>query len=195
MATNKTISQVLKVISAAYPRFELSEETVMVWAKFVSDLEDDLLEAAVAKFISSSDHAFPPSIPEIRRAASDIRQSVMGLPTAFEAWEEVMRAPHPNPIPQFKDGKFVEHEEYVWSHPLVGMVAKQLGWWRTFPNLASDKVAIDRAHFFRAYEAACFKRMESETQLPNVTAYIEEYKNKPLEITDQIKQLAEKRKV
>lgn len=193
MATNKTISQVLKVIAAAYPRFELSEETVMVWAKFVSDLDDELLEAAVAKFISSSDHAFPPSIPEVRRAASDIRQAVAGVPTAFEAWEEVMRAPHPNPIPQFKDGKFVEHVEYVWSHPIVGMVAKQLGWWKTFPSLASDKVAIDRAHFFRAYEAATSKKMDEETQLPKVTAYIEDSKAKAFDVAGEIKKLTEAR--
>jgi hypothetical protein len=65
MATNKTISSVLKIILAAYPRFEISEETVRVWGMFMADLDDDLLQAAVARFISSSDHAFPPSIPGI----------------------------------------------------------------------------------------------------------------------------------
>jgi hypothetical protein len=193
MATNKTISQILKVIAAAYPRFELSEETVMVWARFLSDLDDDLLEAAVAKFISSSDHAFPPSIPEIRRAASDIRRAVAGVPTAFEAWEEVVRAPHPNPIRQFKDGAFVEPTEYEWSHPLVGMVAKQLGWWRTFPNMSADKIGIDRAHFIKAYDAAASKKLDEETQLPKVTAYIEQSKIKALDVTGEIKKLTEAR--
>ena len=83
MADNKTISLCLKTICAAYPRFEISEDTVRVWTSFVGDLDDDLLTAAVFRFISSSDHAFPPSIPEILKDATEMRREISVVPSSF----------------------------------------------------------------------------------------------------------------
>jgi hypothetical protein len=150
------------------------------------------LYAAVARFVSSADHAFPPSIPEIRKAATSIRCEVMGVPSEWEAWEEVLKAPHPSPIPAFRDGEFHKPEEYPWKHELVGMVARQLGWHRRqFPG---TNLEADRAHFVQAYKSAMAKMLKTETQLPLVTQYISGQQQKLFDVTDQVKQLAEVRK-
>ncbi len=193
MASNQTISNMLKTISSAYPRFEITEDTVRVWASFIADIDDDLLMAAVARFISASDHAFAPSIPEIRRAASEIRREIAGVPSAFEAWEEVLRAPYPSRLRPFRDGQFYEPDEYQWSHEVVGRVARRLGWGKNFPG---GNVEADRAHFVKAYDAEVIRIMRAETQIPIVTKYIEQERNKRLlDVADNIKELTEARKV
>lgn len=194
MASNKTIGEVLKTIRAAYPgRFEIAEDTVRVWASFVADIDDDLLYAAVARFISSADHAFPPSLPEIRKAATSIRCEIMGVPTEWEAWEEVLKAPHPSPVRTFRDGVFHDPEEYVWKHELVGKVARQLGWHRRqFPG---TNLEADRAHFVQAYKSAMATMLKTETQIPLVSQYIQDKQQQLLDVTEQVKQLAEKRSV
>lgn len=194
MADNKTISLCLKTICAAYPRFEISEDTVRVWTSFVGDLDDDLLTAAVFRFISSSDHAFPPSIPEIRKEATEMKREISGVPSSFEAWNEVIKAPAPSPLPQFRDGKFFEPVDYVWSHEVVGVVARRLGWPKRFPG---ENEIADRAHFVKAYDAEVTKRMQTETQIPQVTKYIETQKqnNMQLDVSSEMKRLAESRKV
>ncbi len=193
MATNNTISKCLKTIGAAYPRFDVTDETVRVWTSFVGDLDDDLLTAAVFRFISASDHPFPPSIPEIRAQATEMRREIAGVPSAFEAWEEVVKAPTPSPHRLLRDGEWIEPQEYAWSNELVGIVAKRLGWPKSFPS--ANEVA-DRAHFVKAYDAEVTKRMKTETQIPQVTKYIEAQKNKvmQLDVTGEMKRLAEARK-
>ncbi len=194
MATIQTIKTVIRTIQAAYPnRFVADDDTVMVWKKFVEDIDDDLLLAALSRFISSADHAFPPSIPELRGQATEIRREIASVPTAFEAWNEVLKAPHPNPIPKFENGVFVNPQDYVWTNDVVGVVAKRLGWPKRFPT--GDNDVADRAHFVKAYDAEVGKRLQAETQLPVVTQYIEQQKSKRLlDVSSEMKQLAEARK-
>ncbi len=176
MSSNQTISTVLKTLKAAYPRFMIDEaDTVRVWASFLADIDDDLLLAAVTRFISSSSHAFAPSIPEIRNEATAIRREIADIPSAFEAWDELISAPTPRPTGAayqiWRDGKPVEQDDYVFPHEIVGMVARRLGYPDRFPSV--DTEMADRAHFIKAYEAEVNKILKSETQLPMVSAYIE----------------------
>lgn len=192
MSSNQTISTVLKIISAAYPqRFVVEPDTVRVWASFVADMDDELLSAAVARFISSSSHAFPPTIPEIRAQAVELRREVIGVPTSFEAWEEVLRAPKPLPAGYkvVRNGQVVDAEDYVWPHPTVERVARRLGWPR-FPDHENE--VGDRAHFFRAYDSEMQKLIQAETQIPQVTKYVEEQKSHLLlNVTGEVRRLAD----
>jgi hypothetical protein len=173
MANSQTISQAIKEIKAAYPRFVIEDKTVKIWAVYLADLPDDLLMTAVRKFISSSSHAFPPSIPEIRHTATQIRAEIQGMPSPYEAWDDLLRAGNgwayetgENP-----DGStWFERHEYQFRHPLVQEVARRLGWPGRFPDGEND--VADRAHFFKAYENAASKISRTETQLPVVSAYI-----------------------
>lgn len=193
MASRKTIAEIIAIISSAYPRFSVDQSTVDVWISFVADIPDDLLKASVCRFISSADHPFPPSIPEIRAQATDIRREVVGVPTAFEAWEEVINMPAPRTTRLMRDGVWVEPEDAVWKNEVVGIVAARLGWPKRFPT-GSDEMA-DRAHFVKAYESEVRKRLQTETQVPLVTKYIEQEKSKRLlDVTGEMKKLTEARK-
>ncbi len=182
MATKKTISSVLSEIAVAYPKFmedeNKREESIKVWAIYLSDIPDDLLVVAVRKFISSSDHPFAPSIPEIRRMATNLRMEVEKIPTPYEAWEEVVKAPKPRDIPLFRDGKFVPEQPYQWSHEIVQIVSRRLGWPR-FPTGEFDMA--DRSHFIKAYEAELGKVTQQETRLQLVDDYIDSQRNLLLE--------------
>jgi hypothetical protein len=173
MATAETIATVLKEIAAAYPKFMADEasraDVTKVWAIYLADIPDDLLVVAVRKFISSSDHAFAPSIPEIRKAATSLRIEINGIPTSYEAWDEVLRAPKPRPAPLWRDGKIVEEEPYKWSHEIVYTVARRLGWPR-FPD--DTQLMADRSHFLKAYEAELSKATQQETRIKLVDEYI-----------------------
>jgi loader and inhibitor of G40P protein len=178
MADAKTISNAIQEIKAAYPRFVVEADTIKVWAVYLSDLPNDLLMAAIRKFISSSSHAFPPSIPEIRQVATQVKAEIVDMPSSYEAWDDLLRAGNgwhyetgENP-----DGSaWMEKTPYKFRHPLVETVARRFGWPDRFPS--GDDDMADRAHFFKAYESAMNKTMRAETQLPSVTAYIEGEKN------------------
>jgi hypothetical protein len=174
MADAATISTALKEIKAAYPRFAADADTVKVWAVYLVDLPDGLLMTAVRKFISSSTHAFPPSIPEIRQMATQVKLEIEAVPSAFEAWEDLLRAGNGwrYETGENLDGSvWMEKTAYKFRHPLVEEVARRFGWPGRFPS--GDDDMADRAHFFRAYESALGKVARSETQLPVVTAYID----------------------
>jgi len=193
MADAITISNAIKEIKAAYPRFEASPDTIKVWAVYLADLPNGLLMAAIRKFISSATHAFPPSIPEIRQMATQIKLEIEDIPTAFEAWEDLLRAGNGlkyetgyNP-----DGSiWLEKHPYKFRHPLVEEVARRFGWPERFPN--GDDDMADRAHFFKAYESALGKASRAETQLSSVTAYIESEKSfrEELGAPKEVKQLS-----
>lgn len=179
MADMTTIANVLTEIAVAYPKFmadaETREETIKVWAIYLADIDDDLLVVAVRKFISSSTHPFAPSIPEIRKTATELRMEINCIPSAYEAWDELQRAPKPSPLRPFRDGKFHDHEEYQWSHQLVETIARRLGWPHRFPD--PDSLMADRSHFIKAYEYEIQKIAKEETRIRLVDEYVAREKN------------------
>jgi len=178
MADAKTISDVVREIKAAYPRFVTEENTIKVWAVYLSDLPGDLLMMAVRKFISSATHAFPPSIPEIRQMATQIKVEITNIPSAYEAWDDLLRAGngwrYETGVNDDDGSTWVEKHTYQFRHPLVEEVARRFGWPKRFPS--GDDDMADRAHFFKAYDAALNKLTRAETQLPIVTAYVDQEK-------------------
>lgn len=179
MADMDTIANVLTEIALAYPKFmadaETREETIKVWAIYLADIDDDLLVVAVRKFISSSTHPFAPSVPEIRKAATELRMEINAIPSAYEAWDELQRAPKPSTLRLFKDGKFHDPEEHQWSHELVQTVARRLGWPHRFPDY--DNLMADRSHFIKAYEYELNKIAQKETRIQLVDEYVAHEKN------------------
>jgi hypothetical protein len=177
MAELKTLANMLKEIRAAYPTWKASEDTARVWAVYLNDLDDDLLVASVRKFISSAEHAFPPSIPEIRAIAGQLVAEVNLLPSALEAWGEVCRAKKPSrtfmhcdPGIDPRGWLMVDDPPHAWSHPLVKTCAQRFGWPR-FPS--GENETADRAHFMRAYEEMLKNETARENRLPQISQYIE----------------------
>ena len=175
MATVDEIKSVLQMLSAAHPRYELTPETVQVYAALLRDIPGDDLKVAALK---AGLGPFFPSAGELRDAVADIRAEAQGLPGAAEAWGEVINAKATNgrviPNPD-------ESSPYPWiiergpgdkfSHPLVEEVARRLGWPDSFPN--PEMLTADRAHFLKSYEKAREEALGMMSRPREVTEYIQ----------------------
>ena len=77
--TPEQVARVLGLLSAAYPRWQLTEATLAVYADGLVGIEAVDAEAAVQDWVMS--HAHPPAIAELRSAAVDCRsRRVQPLP-------------------------------------------------------------------------------------------------------------------
>jgi hypothetical protein len=173
MAELITISNVLNEIQAAYPNWRADADTVKVWTVYVSDLDDDLLIASVRKFISSSPHAFPPTIPEIRTMATQLMMEISSIPTPYEAWGMV----------QDEIRRVGSYGQPAFKNDIVAQVVRRFGW-RSL--CLSETEMVDRAHFTKAYEETLKNEIGRATRLPQINEYIQ------IETQSQMKMLTDK---
>jgi hypothetical protein len=158
MADAKDILQVLVVITAAFPNFHPKDETPEVYLQLLADIPADELKIAVVQCCTESGRAFAPSIGEIRGAVAELRRVTAGVPTKYEAWQEVTAS--------------FEHPERPWSHPLVKEAVDQIGWWDMGH---SENQAAERARFLDAYDRLLKREERRQTMLPAVREYIAEH--------------------
>lgn len=171
MPSQIEVAQVVAMIGAAYPNFAPTKETVSVYYEMLKDLPLDLLRAATMQTCAEAGRKFAPSVGEIRGAVGDLLRQAQHIPSTLDAWDETCRAPIPRDrlYPLYRDGEIVKEDEYQWSHPLVKRVARQLGWPR-FPD--PQNLGVDRAHFFKMYEAELNSTTTHAIQLPEVLALV-----------------------
>jgi hypothetical protein len=174
MASAQTVGKVLaEIVLCGFPNFSPTKEMTQVWFLYLQDIDDDLLIAGLRHHIATSGSAFAPSIPEIRAACAGIKARISGLPSAFEAWEDLLKAGNGIRV-YVNDENEIVREEYPFKHPLIKTVATQLGWPKTF---IGDNVMADRAHFFKAWDAAASKYLDEQAELPQVGKFISEQSN------------------
>lgn len=182
MSDQKDIAKVIAIMSAAYPAWQVNEYTIEVYYQDLRDLPSDLLFAAAAKARTNSNRnmAFAPSTGEIRQAAAEILRSVRGVPSSYQAWQEVVHA-------------MVDVGSYgvpTWSHPLIKQAVDALGW----RNLCMSENAIaDRARFVQAYDQLADRTETEMMEPPQVRGYIEKESGRELPAPfDTIKLLTKK---
>lgn len=171
MASPKDIAKLIAILSAAYPNFSPNEFTLEVYLQDLRDIDPEELFEACAVCRAEAGRKFAPSTGEIRGAVAELRRQISGIPTSFEAWEDLLQAG--NGIKKrVTDDNVIETIEYKFLHPLVKVVAEQLGWPDRFPgNL--DTAMADRAHYFKAYDSALGQYMTKEIMPESVKQYIE----------------------
>lgn len=183
MSTQNDVLQVVNLIGQAYPNFSPTRETVGVYYELLKDLPVDLLKAAALQCCAEAGRKFAPSVGEIRGAAVALQVKAQGIPSILEAWDEVCRAPYRNiseSHPFYSGGKIYTSDPnpHIWSHPLVEKVARLMGW-PDFPDPENE--SVDRAHFFRQYDAELLRYTSNEIELPEVRRYIEDARtNQPI---------------
>ena len=184
MATDKNITGFIGILAAAFPNFNLTRETIIVYQRTLADIEDKVLEMAVLQLITSN--KFFPTVSEIRDAAFAIMANKSGIPSGLEAFDEARKARPEHVKDCGFDGEAfsVEMEPYKWSHPLVERVALLMGWPEDFPT---DNIVADRAHFLKEYERLLEREMMGIKMLPQVKQFSENY-----QIDNGIKAIAEK---
>jgi hypothetical protein len=175
MSNHVDIAKAVSVIAAAYPSFNPSKETVEVYYQLLRDLDADEIQVATLYCCAEDGRKFAPSVGEIRGAAKLLRGKAAGIPSAFEAWQEVCDAPKSGETKRATEEKnedgawIIEVTKYKWSHPLVERTASLLGW----PDFPGDNTMADRAHFLKAYDEQFGNSAQNEMQLPMIADYIE----------------------
>lgn len=180
MADMVEIAEIISVISAAYPNFNPTEYTAEVYYRTLKDLPGDELKAATLHCIAESGRKFAPSVGELRGAVGELRRYTFNIPSAFEAWQEV--------ITQLRDNGG-DYGNPVWSHPLVERAVQQIGW-RSLRF--SENQTADRARFIQCYEQLEERAEKENLMLPDVRGYIEVNGGKFLAPVDQVLMLTEK---
>lgn len=181
MATKIDIAQILAVISAAYPNFSMTEQTVEVYWQVLSDIPTDELKTAVLHSISESGRKFAPSVGELRGAVGELRSLVSRVPSSYEAWQEFRR--------------FVVASNYSpeWSHPLVEKAARLIGM-REYGQSDVDDEPSWRARFIQCYEQLRERAERENLLVPEVRGYLEVNGAKIESPLDQMKRLADRMK-
>ncbi|RMD57454.1 hypothetical protein D6833_13885 [Candidatus Parcubacteria bacterium] len=148
------ILNVLHKLALVYPQQEVPEETVEMYVRLLDDLPVDALRAAALQLATTS--KWFPTVAEIREAAFALMEHQSGLPSAYEAWQEVMRQ-------AFEVGHTGKPQ---FSHPAIMEAVKAIGGWR-YVCMSTNQVA-DRARFVDAYEQLVQRARYKERMLPAV---------------------------
>lgn len=182
MASMQDIAVIVAKLSAAYPNWTPNEYTVEVYYQDLRDIPTDELNTAVQHCRSESGRRFAPSTGEIRGAVAELRRMSLGIPTSYQAWEEVRCFIRDN-------GPYIEPR---WSHPLIEKTIRLFG----LENLRqSENGTSDRMRFIEAYEQFAGSAEKEEMLIPEVRGYIEANGMKRLAPLSQIGLLADKLKV
>lgn len=138
----------MALVSAAWPKFEISDDRVLLWHELLEDV--DFATALVALKKLMLENEFPPSIAEIRRAIAEVTTPESERLEAGEAWAQVRQA-----IRAF--GYYRELEALESLPPAVAEAVRAIGWQEI---CATEEPEVVRAQFMRIYESIRKRRME-----------------------------------
>jgi hypothetical protein len=171
MASNKKVIEVLGIFALSFPRTEVKPGMSKIWYSLLQDIPDEILEAAAKQVIA--ENTFFPSLAEVRNKALLLMAGVNGIPSAGEAWEEVI-----------SNCRSSHYEN--WSHPLIEKAYLIIGksYWRV---MLTDEEMATRAHFIKIYDNLVSREAEQTKLLPEVKAASERYQ---LEVGNLVKRLS-----
>lgn len=176
MIEREEFAKVMATMGAWFPRWVLSAESTEAYYAILSDLPPELLQAAALEW-GSKDTPWPPSAGQLRAVAFDLLERREGIPTAGEAWAEVLKHINLYAPPSVSD----------FSNPLVHRALQAIGGNRAVCMAQEDVIGVTRAHFRKAYQALRARERDEQRMLPQVREII-----RALPQTVQMKMLAEK---
>lgn len=159
MTTNREVAKIMGVMVHAYPRYELSGDSIKLYGQLLADIPVDVLEASAQQIMVES--KFFPSIAEWRDKARDLMAGAHNLPTAGEAWGEALE--------HCRAGHYTGY-----SHTLIQKAVEIIGipYWRRMEYC--DEMAT-RAHFFKIYEQLLSRVQDDMKLLPEARAVSAKY--------------------
>ncbi len=159
------IVEILGVLAAAYPNFNLQTQTIQVYRQMLADLDPDLLEQAAKAHLAT--HPFFPTVAELRENAGKLVERATATPSSAGAWGEVLDKIHRygntlygGTVPEF-------------SSPLIARVVGYFGWNEL---CLSENLTADRARFLQAYEIELARAREDLRFLPETHCAIDQLK-------------------
>jgi len=151
--TKEQTTMLLGIISELYPRFmkAATDITIDIWHDMLGDIAFDLAQLAVKKHAATN--TFPPSVAEIRAAASYVSNAP--IPSEGEAWGNVTSA-----IRRY--GYYRQQEALASLDNLTRQSVKAIGW---DILCTTEDIMATRAHFFKIY-ASLAKRVQEDRVMP-----------------------------
>lgn len=174
-SSKEDIGKLVAILSAAYPNWNVNEFTVEVYYQDLKDIPSELLFVAATQCRTEPGRKFAPSTGEILGAVWAIRSRIQGVPSQYEAWQDLLSAGNGQrtSVEETDQGPVIVHSQYKFLHEIVQRVAEQLGWPDRFPGPRDNEMA-DRAHFYKAYEQAYNTLMKDDVMPSSVKNYIAE---------------------
>jgi hypothetical protein len=134
--TPSETAQILAELKAAYPRQEITPDTLKIYAAHLLPFEVDQVQAAVREHTRES--RFFPTVAELLER---VAEETAGVPSPPVAWAEVS-----------KELRRVGHTGAPsWSHELIREAVVMFGW-RRLCETSTSSLATDRARFIELYE-------------------------------------------
>ena len=126
--------------SSSYPSIQGKDPRPIVeaWAMMLADLDAVVAKAAIIKVCRESQ--FFPSVAQIVAAAEALDPRTEKLPTAAEAWEEVVQLIR----------NFGPYRAPLYSCDTLKRAVRAIGWQQL---CMGENPEADRAHFLRLYES------------------------------------------
>ena len=180
MSKETEIVNLLRRYMTAFPSNSLADSAFAIYARALSTLSFDEINAAMLKLLTTS--KFWPSVAEIMEAARSVRECAEGstLPTAAEAWQEVQQLVRTRHI----------YKPWVYSCEEVQKAAECYGRYELC-NLLESEVGIARAQFCKMYNEIV-QRSEEQRKNEEVLARLPQQKRETLgRLNGKIIELAE----
>lgn len=141
-----------------WPEEGKEEALISLWTTMLSDVDYEVAQAAVQKYMSES--TFAPTIADIRMRIADI--TVIRGKTGIEAWGDVKEA-----IRRF--GLYNEKRAMDSLSGVTWKVVEAVGF-RTL--CLSENEMADRAHFLKVYDVLAKRERDDALLLPSTRALI-----------------------
>lgn len=138
--------RLVAMLASAWPKQEIRQDTLEVYALALGDLDYELAKTAVMRLVQTA--TFFPAIAEVRAAA--VRDRVT-LPTAEEAWGIVRGA----------IGRHGSYRVPVFDCDEVQLAVDAIGWKEI---CLSENPASSRARWIDAFKAFVGRRMDAEAR-------------------------------
>jgi len=156
----KVFASIMMAVSAAYDKFDMSEEKLSVYYATLGDLPAELLKAATLEHMTTN--KWPPKIAELRQLAFEIVDRSQGRISAPEAWGVVMRDLR-------RPGSFgVYGGEPEFDDPTIAQAVQNVGGWRAICMTPQDVLGVMQARFLQAFERARGEERADQRALPQV---------------------------
>lgn len=181
MSSRDDIKKVIAYIGCSFPNYhpilEGDVNAVDVMWDQLGDLEyDDLMIAVRAACMPGKKREFAPSSDEIRSTLAELQMRSAGVPSAGEAWAAVIGSFERMPGGNLAGGGHGP----VLDQPIVQEAVRQMGGYSAIGADFFDSQMANRAHFLKLYQSLLEDVTSRQVQLPMVTKWIEQQKDKML---------------
>ena len=141
-----TIAEMAKIIAVLSTGFKNIADggraKAAAWHKILGDIDYAIAQQAAMYLLNTC--KFDPKPSDFREAVNKIKNC--GIPTAEEAWSEVMRNLNP-------------YKKPTWSTSVIANAVKAIG----YTNLCNTEcIGVERAHFFNIYNNLLARAQEGE---------------------------------